>query len=84
MNKIVKRPGYNLNHLKDNTVFKTKGIYLFKKSFVIKKKIEEQGGLYHVTIRNDFNLGVRISIHKLSRLGIFRLEQTTKLIEVFI
>ena len=26
LNHVVKRPGYNLNHLKDNTVFKTKGI----------------------------------------------------------
>ena len=48
------------------------------------KSIEELGGLYHVAIRNGFELGLRISVHKFSRLGTFRLEQTTKFIEVFI
>ena len=46
--------------------------------------MEEQGGLYHVAIRKGFEKGLRILIHQFSRLGTFRLEQTTKLIEVFI
>ena len=44
--------------------------------------MEEQGGLYYVAIRSGFELGLRsrISIHKFSRLGTFRLEQISKLV----
>ena len=48
------------------------------------KSIEEQGGLYQVAIRKGLEFGLRISIHKFSRLEAFKSERTAKLIEVFI